>query len=127
MGDFVDKPRGEVYNEETLKRIREDPWHFKPPNGESQYEVELRIKNFLDQNVVSKVETLIGENDEEEYTNIGIFGHGLLFKCFIRYVLNSDPDNTWKIPIDNTSFTVFEYHPLSNWQLLLLNQTPHLN
>ena len=42
MGDWVGRKRTEVYSEETLTKINQDPWNFKADNGESQKEVEGR-------------------------------------------------------------------------------------
>jgi broad specificity phosphatase PhoE len=39
MGDFAGQPRADIYNEERLREIASDVWHFKPPKGESQREV----------------------------------------------------------------------------------------
>ena len=137
MGEFTGMRRDEVYVEHRLKEIEANPWYFKPPRGESQFDVEQRIKDFVDRHILRLTDSNQtnhqinhynlqldkSNNDEEE--SYAIFGHGLLFKCFLRFVNDSDPALTWRIRIDNTAFTLLEFQSPS-WRLLSLNQCPHL-
>jgi broad specificity phosphatase PhoE len=119
MGDFVGKERTEVYTVEQVAMIDKDPWHFAPPSGESQKEVEDRIAAFVQNNIISPWKG-IGDR------TIAIYGHAILFKCFLRYVLDSAPAMTWKINLDNTSITEIGLNA-KGWHILRVNDVSHLN
>ena len=137
MGEFTGMRRDKVYTDHRLKEIEANPWHFKPPRGESQFDVEQRIKLFVDRHILRlpdsthQINHIDGSNidgsnkDDKEEERYAIFGHGLLFKCFLRYVNDSDPALTWRIRIDNTAFTLLEFRSPS-WRVISLNQCPHL-
>jgi len=42
------KPVTEVFVGEVLQQYREDPYHFKLPEGESEHEVEQRMVRFIE-------------------------------------------------------------------------------
>jgi len=100
MGDWVGREKKDIYTPAMIETIQRDPWRFAPPNGESQFQVEDRMVNF----VSNKVIPLLSEC-EKETLSVALFGHGLAIKCFLRHVLGSQPSETWKIGINNTSIT----------------------
>jgi broad specificity phosphatase PhoE len=117
QGDWAGKRRDSVYTP-ALKRIieQENPQHFRPPNGESHQDVEDRGLDFL-------------KNDlgyEHRTGRIAVFGHGMLFKCMLRGILDFDPRMVWKIGIGNTSITSLRYDD-RGWHLNYVNAAPHLN
>lgn len=40
---------------ETVARIDSDPYHFAPPGGESQCQVETRIHDYITKHVLPKI------------------------------------------------------------------------
>ncbi len=98
QGDWTGKHREEIYNNETMKLIDSDPWNFSAPNGESQKQVEERMLKYIYEDILSK-----------NYDNVVIFGHGVAFKCALRGILNSDPKYTYKLVLENTSISEFNY------------------
>jgi len=111
-GDWEGKPRIEIHTEETLARINSNNWEFQPPNGGSQRQVEERMYGF--------VESLMTKDGK-----IGVFGHGMSFKCLLRGIMGFSPSITYKIAIDKTSITRLKYDK-QGWHLLCVNDTAHL-
>jgi len=111
-GDWEGKPRIEIHTEEMLARINSNNWEFKPPNGESQKQVEERMYGFT--------KGLLAKNSK-----VGVFGHGMSFKCLLRGIMEFSPSITYKIAIDNTAITRLKYDK-RGWHLLSLNDTGHL-
>ncbi len=95
QGDWEGLPRKEIHTEERLAEINANNYKFKAPNGESQEEVELRMYNFIAENILSK----------EQSGTYAIVTHGMAIKCLLRKILDSNPAMTYKIAIDNTSVT----------------------
>lgn len=115
QGDWAGRRRSTTYTPEIIEVIEQDPLRFKAPNGESHKEVEERGLGFLED---------IGYGTIDG--KIGIFGHGMLFKCMLRGIMRADPHMTWKIGIENTSVTKLR-HDMKGWHLDYLNATAHLD
>lgn len=115
QGDFTGRNRFEVYTPELRHILDESEGNFRPPNGESQRDVEARMVNVLTPLLSQK----------EDYLRVAVFGHGLAFKCFLRYVLNSAPRMTYKIHLDNASITRLQ-HDTNGWHVLSVNDAWHL-
>ena len=49
----------------------------------------------------------------------------MAIKCFLRGVLDFSPKMTYKIEINNSSFSHLKYNG-QGWHLLSVNATPHL-
>ncbi len=116
QGEWTGKVRAEMYNEATLKKIHADPWNFKAPGGESQKEVEERIYQWLEENLLP-----LAEQD----LKIAVFCHGMVIKCISRKLLDSNPAMTYRITIENTSITQFQYDE-HGWHLKRINDYAHL-
>jgi len=114
QGDWVGKPRIEAYSSENIKLMNSDPWNFAAPNGESQRQVEDRMLNFLYNNVLNR-----------NYSSVAIYGHGMAFKCLTRGIMNLNPELTYKMVLDNTSITEFNYDN-NKLNLIKWNDTTHL-
>lgn len=117
QGNWEGKPRKEVYTPEILKIINSNRWTFKAPNGESQKDVEERMYNWLEKEILD-----LSDND----CTIGIYSHGFAIKCLFRKIMNSDPHLTYQIQIDNTSITKFTYNQRKFHNLVFLNDVSHL-
>ncbi len=112
QGDWEGKSRNEIYSPEILQQINSNNWEFRPPKGESQRDTEERMYKFIEQ-------FLSGE------TVIGIFGHGMALKCFLRKIIESHPKHTYKMLLENASITRLKHNHLG-WHLLCLNDIGHL-
>jgi broad specificity phosphatase PhoE len=112
-GDWEGKLRAEMHTEETLKCINSNNWEFRPPNGESQRQVEERMYCFV-------------ENLTIKDGKIGVFGHGMSFKCLLRGIMGFSPSLTYRIAIGKTSITRLNYDK-QGWHLLCVNDTAHLS
>jgi broad specificity phosphatase PhoE len=95
-------------------------YKFKAPNGESQKNVEERIRGWV-------YYTLI-KNREADFST-GVFTHGLATKCFLRKVLDSDQSLTYRMIRDNCSIIQLKYNMSGNkkgWSFVKMNDNPHL-
>jgi broad specificity phosphatase PhoE len=108
-----------VYTKETLELIKKDPWNFAPPKGESQKQVEERFAKFVQ-------EKILDPWDRKKDLHVAIFGHGVAIKCLLRFVLDSNPQHTWKIAIENTSVTEIAFTEELGWSLMRVNDCAHL-
>lgn len=120
-GDWEKKLRKEVYTSQIILERERNSWHFKAPNGESQREVEIRMHDWFEKNVLK---------DECVNLNIAVFSHGTAIKCFLRGVLDSSPQMTHKISVDNCSVTKLKYYfegaARPGWAILSTNDNGHL-
>src|SRR3989344_3165567 len=100
QGDWEGKVRAEIYTPEVLAEMKRLSWDFRAPRGESQRDVEHRVSRWVGNNLIAH---------QRQDINAGLFGHGHATKCFLRWVMNSDPSLTYKIEIDNCSITNLKY------------------
>lgn len=114
QGDFVGKIRTEAYASPNKELIESDPWNFSAPNGESQKQVEKRMLNFIYNDVL-----------KNNYNSVAIFSHGMAIKCLYRGIMNTPPKDTYKMQIDNTAISEFDYDG-KNFNLIRFNDTSHL-
>lgn len=127
MGEWEGRLRREVYTEETLDIIRKDVISFKAPGGESQKEVEDRMMQYIE-------DEILGTCPHEGRSLNIVFGHGLAIKCVLRGVMDSAPHMTRKIVLNNTSITELMYTPShkaispdhAGWEILRVNDSGHL-
>ncbi|MDH6303989.1 broad specificity phosphatase PhoE [Parabacteroides sp. PF5-5] len=112
QGDWEGKPRSDIYTVEQLAEINANQWLFKPPNGESQKEVEERMLAFLSSEIL------------EKYTegNFLIVGHGVAFKCLLRNILGISSQMAYKLMIENVSLTKLRYDDTSGWHIDYINR-----
>jgi len=123
QGDWEGKLRNEIYTSEILASIAVHPLTFKAPEGESQYEVQERMTYCVRKIIAQNLN--IGENIPNYHQTIGIFSHGTAIKCFLRGIMNWDPNMTYKTTLDNTSISRLKYNQ-KGWHLLGINDTAHL-
>ena len=117
QGVWTGMPRTEVYTPETLGIISQNPWEFKPPQGESQRDVEERAWGYLEQNIFSRT--------WQPEDRVAVFAHGIVIKCIIKRMLSSEPAMTWRINIENTSLTTFHLRE-NGWFIDSINDFGHL-
>jgi len=87
QGIAGNKPRSEMYDTETIKKINADSLNFKFEGGESQAEVEQRMMRFL-----KRVENL---NIEKGIVDVLVFSHGLALRCLLRGILDYPAKNNF--------------------------------
>lgn len=114
QGDFVGKIRTKAYASPTKELIESDPWNFSAPNGESQKQVEERMLNFIYNDVLNN-----------NYNSVAIFSHGMAIKYLYRSIMNTNSKDTYKIRLDNTAISEFNYDG-KNFNLIRFNDTSYL-
>lgn len=115
-GEATGKNRADTITFDVLNEMKELGMHFNYPGGESLYEVEKRVAKWL-YNVVQK--------HKDTYVNIAAFSHSMTLKCLIHYIMGFDHRAVWRLDIENTSISVFEFK-LDNWFVKSINDTKHL-
>ena len=118
QGDWEGKERCEMYTPAVLDEMKEKNWKFKAPNGESQSDVEDRVYSWVEN-------TLLNRGD----LTVGVFGHGVATKCLLRRIMNSNPELTYRICINNCSISRLKYSHSGQhhgWSLLKINDDAHL-
>ena len=118
QGNYVGKPRAEVYTPDLILEIEKQGKDFKLPGGESMNDVGRRMLQWVDLNVP------VGTNSEIERTFV--FGHGMAIRSLASTIQGWSRDETFKSVTDNTSLTLFSNHD-NQWQLQALGATPHLD
>lgn len=98
MGDWVGRKREEVYTPEILEHINSNNWLFRPPNGETQKEVEERMYAW--------VETYLLVNED---LRVVVFSHGMAIRCLLRKIMEFTPAITYRIGMENTAITHLSY------------------
>jgi len=116
QGDWVGRDRNEIYTPEVLQKINSNNWQFRPPNGESQKEVEDRMYARIEQDVLQQV---------DQDLRVAVFGHGMAIKCFLRRVMEFTPNITYRIWIKNTGITQLHYKE-DGWYPIRINDSSHL-
>jgi broad specificity phosphatase PhoE len=86
----------------TFCSLQGTAWHFEPPGGESQRQVEQRMAEFLTHRVLPSL--------TPEAPAI-VVGHGMAIKCLLRGVLSSLPTMSRSIATGNTSITELGFVP----------------
>lgn len=122
-GDWEGKSRDKFYTEEVLKLMRSDPLTYHAPNGESNLDIQNRMKKVINNELIGKLRTT------DNGLSVAIFGHSFAFKCLIRGILESDPGLTYKFAVDNCSITELKFmlngrHP--GWHIIRLNDSGHI-
>ena len=113
QGEWEGQPRSECYNAKTQAAIDADPRGFAAPGGESKADVEARAVQAI-----------------EKYARAGertcIVNHGIVAKCFLRHVLQSDWASLHEVGLENTGLMRFARNRAGRWRVESVNETPHL-
>lgn len=116
QGEFEGMPRAEIYTPERLTEIKASEGNYRPPRGESQRDVERRMMEWVEIELLRK---------QQEDLRVGIFGHGVAFKCLFRGIFNFDQSFVYERVLDNASISHLRYGS-NGWHLVTLNDTGHL-
>ncbi len=115
QGIFEGKSRKEVYTPELFAKIAMDPLNFKVEGGESQQEVQDRTYGWIKNNLITRY---------EQGLSVAVFSHAMAIRCLLRGITRSAPEQTAKIPINNTSVTTLKYNGI--WNVVSVNDSIHL-
>ena len=118
QGEWTGRKRVEVYTPEIKMQMNADSWNFRAPDGESQNEVGQRGMKFINKYIIDRYPKL------DRDLTIGVFGHGLAFKCLLRNILEFDPQITWRFSLENTSITQLKYD--GRWWPIRINDAAHI-
>lgn len=113
QGQWEGRLRSEVYTKKVYEQIKKLKEHFKAPDGESQYELEKRMKEWFEQNA----------NPKEE---IAIFSHGFSIRLLIKSIMNFKQANSYPLQIHNTGVSRLTHHN-GEWCVQNINDTRHLS
>ncbi|MAU56072.1 MAG: hypothetical protein CL899_03915 [Dehalococcoidia bacterium] len=95
---------------------------YSPDDGESEYEVQKRFSNYIDQEILFKTEV----QNINRRINIAVVTHGWALRCYFQYILEFDQSYIRKMQMDNTSITQFKFNS-EGWRLIRLNDSSHLD
>jgi probable phosphoglycerate mutase len=123
QGQWTGRSRPATITREVVAAMQRNPWDFAPPGGESQRDVELRMVSFVREKIVDRL-WRTSSGDGGAPVTVGVFGHGMAIRCFLRSVLGSDPGFTWRIQMDNANVTTLFLDPVIGWRLMCLNVVP---
>eukprot|EP01130_Rhizamoeba_saxonica_P006686 TRINITY_DN2668_c0_g1_i1.p1 TRINITY_DN2668_c0_g1~~TRINITY_DN2668_c0_g1_i1.p1 ORF type:complete len:122 (-),score=16.11 TRINITY_DN2668_c0_g1_i1:103-468(-) len=116
QGEWEGQPRDECYNEQVIETLSKDPRHFRAPGGESQDDVRTRVVSFVNDYIVSS-----------DDSTVAVFAHGVVIRCFLDYVMQSQTTNWWMHTVDNTAICKFVHDDKRGWYLDTWNHTQHLD
>tara|TARA_B100000941_G_scaffold284596_1_gene255547 strand:+ start:424 stop:987 length:564 start_codon:yes stop_codon:yes gene_type:complete len=86
FGDWEGVKWDEI-DENLLNHWMEDFVNVSPTNGESFYEMYLRVSNFIEQ------------LRNKDYNDVLIISHSGVIRCFLAYLLKFPLNNSFKIPV----------------------------
>ena len=150
QGGWEQQERREVYTDENLKRLRANPWEFRPPgispdgaHGESHRDIEGRILEYIENKILpkrtSEAPSSVSDDSSKSISHtkeahsipvVYIFCHGLLIKAALRGIMAMSPRMTHRLEVDNTAMTEIRYYTqpgdFGGWHLVTLNDRQHL-
>lgn len=118
QGDGRNKLRADLYQagqEEYYDFLGMSHHH---PNGESLYDVEWRMKTFLERDILNAPW-------EDREQRIAVITHGMCIKTVLHLILGYDHRMAWRIDIDNSSVSSLQYRN-GFWRVKTVNATNHL-
>ena len=117
---FIELDYGD-FDELALTDVSPDVWnqwrsdeHFRPPNGESLYELDLRVH-----------QALRDLSEEARKQDVIVVTHVSPIKSAVAWALGGGPSMTWRCVLDRASITRLTIGP-SGATLAGFNDTAHL-
>ena len=93
---------------------------FKPQGGESLREVERRVSQWLEEELIYNRAYV----SRPLSMRIAIVGHGTATKCLMRYILGFDQRLMFRMSLDNCSISRFRFD-CGGWSLISINDSVH--
>lgn len=134
QGELEKQPRAEVYRAggQMMGAIKRDGMFFRPPGvspdgdrGESQHDVEVRMKQFVDELLLEQQDA----SDEQQRTVV-VFSHGIAIRSFLREVMGARAGYVLHSETENTSITELVYKPTADdfggWTVVRIYDAAHL-
>jgi len=119
QGEWEGKDRPTTYTADVLEQLKTNSHNFKAPGGESQLDVENRMRRFLEEKIMPLYKTGVD-------VNVAVFGHAFAFKCLLRAIMKFDTSFTWKVEISNTAISEVAFDE-NGWHLMRVNDTRHID
>eukprot|EP01125_Pyxidicula_operculata_P003011 TRINITY_DN1309_c0_g1_i1.p1 TRINITY_DN1309_c0_g1~~TRINITY_DN1309_c0_g1_i1.p1 ORF type:complete len:225 (-),score=40.93 TRINITY_DN1309_c0_g1_i1:2376-3050(-) len=127
-GDLDGKPLKNLYEPKYMVERSKDPYNYRFPGdfSESFADVEVRVVKFVNNVLIPLQKTaLLDDGSGRKEFNIAVYSHGVAIRCFLKYLLNADPDLLHFIPA-NTGVTQVSYSSQGKWAIHSINEIPHL-
>eukprot|EP00927_Polykrikos_kofoidii_P067062 TRINITY_DN62598_c0_g1_i1.p1 TRINITY_DN62598_c0_g1~~TRINITY_DN62598_c0_g1_i1.p1 ORF type:complete len:329 (+),score=36.74 TRINITY_DN62598_c0_g1_i1:115-987(+) len=134
QGALEKQPRAQVYRlgGPTRESITRDGMFFRPPGhspdgdrGESQHDVEVRMKQFVDELLLEGPHACTGQE-----RTVVVFSHGIAIRSFLRGIMGADSRYVLHSQTENTSITELVYKPIGGdfggWTVVRINDAAHL-
>ncbi len=115
QGQWVGRPRAEVYTDAVKADIARLGKDFKLEGGESMNEVGLRMLNRLNDR--------INQTTADEPLTYFVFTHGLAIRCLVSHLFDWSHEQTFTTSTPNTSITRLSYSG-KWWKLDYLARVP---
>ncbi len=110
-GEWEGKERDEVQTPDALHKMSEMGIDFRPPNGESQRDVILRVAAWLQEAILGNDEIL----QSGRCINVVVFSHGLAIKCLLHHILDFNSHLIWRMEIDNCGVSKLVFNARGWW------------
>lgn len=108
QGDWVGRPRQEVYSADVLTAIERQGKNFKAPNGESMNEVGMRMLDWANR--------IASDTQSEHNERIFAFTHGIAIRCLASTLYDWARLKTYETATDNVSISLFMYQA-GRWEM----------
>lgn len=119
-GEWEGKDRSKVQTPEVLHQMALMGIDFRPPGGESQRDVILRVAAWLQEAILGNDEIL----QSGRCFNIVVFSHGLAIKCLLHHILGFDSHLIWRTEIDNCGVSKLVFNS-RGWWPKYINRVAH--
>jgi broad specificity phosphatase PhoE len=123
QGSWEGRPRKECYTPQVMEEFLKLHHAYRCPGGESIAEVESRSVPFIQTAVQQLYQQSIAT---KKVMTVAFFSHAGCIKSIVRGLTNSDKSICWRIRIEHTSLTEFNYEGEGAWAFCGLNAHPHL-
>lgn len=139
QGELEKRERAEVYRADGPVRrgLARHSMFYRPPGrspdgdrGESQWDVEVRMREFIEAELLSTPHRSDNELEKREQRVVALFSHGIAIRAFVRGALGAADKFVVRSETNNTSITELLYVPeagdLGGWRLVRFNDAAHL-
>lgn len=115
QGEWVGRPRADVYTEEVQAEIARLGKDFKLAGGESMNDVGERM--------LSRMSTVIQNLPDGTDHTVLVFTHGVAIRCLVSHLFGWTHEQTFKTTTPNTSITQL-LHSGKGWELNYFAKVP---